>query len=827
MKLISCFIENFGNMKQRNFDFSRGLTSLCEHNGYGKTTLAAFLKAMFYGLKQTRKNDKEFGEREHYYPFEGGKFGGNVVFEKGGVIYKIERFFGRKSATDDFVTLYADGESVSPVPDDIGKEFFGLDEQSFLRTVFINSSDTEGGATGDISRMLNGFVDDADYEGAKKILERQQKEYKALRGRGGKIDEKHDEILRLNESIKNKEKINGELGRKYEERSALAKKVAELEQRQSTSRDKNLVLQKWRTYDGFAADADAERVRLEALKRKYPAGIPDSTEAGALKRAAEEINLANERLASAVFTDEKARRLKELDERFAQGLPADDEFTSANGDAAEIIRLEAEISNYERLAAGGAQSKFPAGVPDADEVKKYSDRLISLREKKNQQSTPASAGKKIPIIIAAFALALLCAGVGLMFVHTIAGGVTLIVGAVCVLVAIFVYFKSQINSMKPTKEEHGEEENEIKMFLAKCGYFSEGGIEVDFNNLLRDIEIYNTEVKERENYTVLLNEKRAAVNEVKTRVNSFLKKYNFTGENAQAELTRLGALTAEYGALKSEKEGVSDRLAANKEEIEEYRRTADKILLKYEIAVRGNLGDTAAEIERDGNEAERLKENIERLERRASAFREENGLNERPAEGEEDTRSIDTTLAATRDELSILDREISDDEASVESLAEIREELETAQEEELALRKKYELLLATSSLLERAEQSLKDRYVFPVKNSFLNYSGLLERALGEKVTFDKDFKVKFERNGEDRSDAHLSAGQKSLCALCLRLALIDNMYKGDKPFIIMDDPFVHLDNEHMRRAEVLLKELAQNRQIIYFCCHESRKIQDK
>lgn len=27
MKLISCYIENFGNMKQRNFDFGKGLTS--------------------------------------------------------------------------------------------------------------------------------------------------------------------------------------------------------------------------------------------------------------------------------------------------------------------------------------------------------------------------------------------------------------------------------------------------------------------------------------------------------------------------------------------------------------------------------------------------------------------------------------------------------------------------------------------------------------------------------------------------------------------------------------------------------------------------------
>ena len=174
MKLISCYIENFGNINCRSFEFGAGLTSFCEHNGYGKTTLAAFLKAMFYGLKATTARDKELGERAHYYPFGGGKFGGNVTFERDGAIYKIERFFGKKSATEDTVRTYKGG-SPSPVPEDIGKEFFGMDEQSFMRTVFLTSADTQTGATADIGRMLNGFVDDADYEGAVKLLKEQRK----------------------------------------------------------------------------------------------------------------------------------------------------------------------------------------------------------------------------------------------------------------------------------------------------------------------------------------------------------------------------------------------------------------------------------------------------------------------------------------------------------------------------------------------------------------------------------------------------------------------------------------------------------------------------
>ena len=152
------------------------------------------------------------------------------------------------------------------------------------------------------------------------------------------------------------------------------------------------------------------------------------------------------------------------------------------------------------------------------------------------------------------------------------------------------------------------------------------------------------------------------------------------------------------------------------------------------------------------------------------------------------------------------------------------EELAAAEDTLKELQSEYELIKKTVFYLEKAENELKDKYVRPIRESFLKYSAMLEKALGEKVIMDKDFKIFFERSGERRSDAHLSAGQKSLCTLCLRLALIDNMYKGDSPFIIMDDPFVHLDAEHMMRARTLLSELSKDRQIVYVCCHPSRAL---
>ena len=97
MKLLSCHVENYGKIKNKDYDFSSDITCIFEENGAGKSTLASFIKAMFYGLEGYRSNSTDFCDRQHYYPFDGGNFGGNLTFSLNGATYKIERFFGEKS----------------------------------------------------------------------------------------------------------------------------------------------------------------------------------------------------------------------------------------------------------------------------------------------------------------------------------------------------------------------------------------------------------------------------------------------------------------------------------------------------------------------------------------------------------------------------------------------------------------------------------------------------------------------------------------------------------------------------------------------------------
>jgi len=83
MKLISCHIENFGCLRNYDMNFDEGLNIVLQDNGWGKTTLAAYLKAMLYGFDSKRSKDIAETERKRYFPWQGGQYGGSLDIEAG------------------------------------------------------------------------------------------------------------------------------------------------------------------------------------------------------------------------------------------------------------------------------------------------------------------------------------------------------------------------------------------------------------------------------------------------------------------------------------------------------------------------------------------------------------------------------------------------------------------------------------------------------------------------------------------------------------------------------------------------------------------------
>ena len=105
MKLLKIYVENFGCLEKYTKDFTNGVNVIEEENGFGKTTLANFIKAMFYGFTNIKKSYLD-NDRLRYAPWQGGVFGGYLDFELNSKKYRIERTFNPVGSTKDIFKLY-------------------------------------------------------------------------------------------------------------------------------------------------------------------------------------------------------------------------------------------------------------------------------------------------------------------------------------------------------------------------------------------------------------------------------------------------------------------------------------------------------------------------------------------------------------------------------------------------------------------------------------------------------------------------------------------------------------------------------------------------
>lgn len=187
MKLLKCYIENFGILHEYSHIFENGLNTIKENNGFGKTTFATFIKSMFYGLDISNKTEKS--DRVKYKPWQGGNFGGNIEFEVNNKKYRIERYFGLRAQNDTFklIDLYTNLES-SDYSENIGEEIFQISKEAFERSTYIPQGkiqiEMEDSISAKLGNVLESDNDIQTSDNAIKNIEDVMKVYKKTGGRG-------------------------------------------------------------------------------------------------------------------------------------------------------------------------------------------------------------------------------------------------------------------------------------------------------------------------------------------------------------------------------------------------------------------------------------------------------------------------------------------------------------------------------------------------------------------------------------------------------------------------------------------------------------------
>ena len=234
MKLLKCHIENFGKLSNLDYNFKDGLNTIKEENGFGKTTFASFIKAMFYGL-ESKRNTKTLIDRKKYEPWQGGRFGGNVEFEINGKRYKIERFFEKKEVDDTFkIYDLTTNLETNAFSQNIGEEIFKINKEAYERSTFISGQNIETSMNDSLNAKLGNILENENdinsSEKALNSLDEAIKRYKKTGGRG-----------EINEAILQKTKLEKKLeNSKIDEKTLEERKLA-LENLKKQIEQKNIM----------------------------------------------------------------------------------------------------------------------------------------------------------------------------------------------------------------------------------------------------------------------------------------------------------------------------------------------------------------------------------------------------------------------------------------------------------------------------------------------------------------------------------------------------------------------------------------------------------
>ncbi len=193
MKLKKLHIDNFGKLNNFDIIFNDNLNVIYEENGFGKTTLSVFIKAMFYGMEASRDNLKM--DRKKYFPWQGGEYGGFIEFESGGQEYRITRHFAKTPEGDSLEIIELPSYQVfTPLKCEVGQYFLGVGEDSFQMTAFFPQLNFQTGGNEKIgSKMLGLDRFENDMACTKDALDKLKKKMSTLK----KEIPKEEQITRL------------------------------------------------------------------------------------------------------------------------------------------------------------------------------------------------------------------------------------------------------------------------------------------------------------------------------------------------------------------------------------------------------------------------------------------------------------------------------------------------------------------------------------------------------------------------------------------------------------------------------------------------------
>jgi uncharacterized protein YhaN len=763
MRIISCNITGFGKLVNFRKEFNRDFNSECLENESGKTTFAAFIKAMFYGMK---------AERDKYRPWSQARFGGQIEYEDdGGIHHRLEREFKNNNKADKIKLIKLPTHEEEDVSASVGEELFGVDESSFERTLILSGAPYIGTKNdrekdkivGRLSMVL-GNVDDAQkLDKAQKVLDSQRVVLLYKNSNGGKIFDLQNEKDECERKIRNLElnqqqmpgierniKSNvEETEKKEKERDALTKELENATKSAEKAKNRE-------TYNKAKTEYESTQKELEQAERLFKKNPPTDDEIGEMRKLTARIagNIEDEKRNE--FSADKSDRLRTLEQRIIS-----DELISElkdRRDNAKVLKM-----SYEK---------------DESDTE-----FLSLKEMfEGKSADERRSTNKFPIIAAAVGiLTALIAVVMLLLKLVPIAVVCFAVAAVCAVLAVMLYKKAKTNN---------------------------ANADAAYKDYLKKLD--------------KINETKSEVGEIEK------KNADLLAEKGWNSIEEAENAADEYSRLADEKKNAEEEAKRIGTEREELVRSLESML-----EVCPNVGGTYDErvrtvekykrnLETSKLNAENAEKNFESAKRFAPDDSENTETFETPDEIKIKLADCNNEIRRLTVQKPILQRQKEDLEKDREKIIELKEQFELLDYNIKDSSMRLEAIQKAAELLDAADKELKNAYLPIMQESFKKYYGEFAQNSERDFAIDSKLNVHVNDNGRTGEISEYSSGRRDIVELCVRLSLIDAFFDGKQTFVLLDDPFVNLDDVNVKLAVKTLKKMTENRQIIYLTCSKSR-----
>ncbi len=794
MRLVSCYVSGFGQIKDFAYDFKPGLDVIFQENGWGKTTFSVFLKAMFYGMENATKT-KVLMERKHYLPWNGGNYGGSLVFEAGGKTYRVERTFGKTIKDDTFaLTDTLTGMASTDYTENLGEELFEVDRESFEGSIFVPQSVLSTTMTDSLNAKMGNLASAKDdinnFDSAlSRVVEARKNFTRKSAVNNGTLNIIKDELSKCNEIIDKKAAVT----------DGYRKQVELLEEKKTNlnwlEAEKNRVAELIREQSKREQDMGAYRQKLEFLNDQqeelqelelfFAKGVPDMSEQEAMEDVERQYDLSKRTEMDLALKLPLDQQVKKWEKLFVDGVPSVVDLEDWNKKATMMQELKlqgkhAKLSDESKKQLEELNHFFSKKMPteeelsqaekDVVELSKLDGRMVeqdenyrNLKAKKDmavKNDKESSGNGSIVLLFALFAMLLVGGLVFSIFFGYSENSSALQIlcygGAAATFVAGVMQNIRIRSAKKNRREELTQQLADAQESLEQCramrqeladktGAFLGGflltpadsmqkmvyEIRVNFDLYLR---LKEEEQQATESTTGVVEEMADVRMELYTALDSYANVYEMDlyHEGCEAELLH---------QLKKDVESYGE-YSVNKTQMELLCITMNKqeeLLQEYcdrYVESSGNVSDKLKLIRSNLENYQRVSESAKKLQEEMKEFADSNQVPEDVVSVEE----LQKKQEQIDEEIQTLHKGITQDRETILSLGDELDAIEEAEnrrdvllEKRADSERKVELLTKTEEFLQMAKEQFLSRYMSPLRQGMGRYLKLLDEKYEEDV----------------------------------------------------------------------------------------------